>query len=102
MRWKQRNSMEKEAAESYDEWSSTTLRRIREASPIEFKSYLTIYRFETLDKCLVREYRVSLRGISKHVSSNFFEGVRARMVDKDFPPKFKAGMTTSTVWKAFE
>ncbi|KAG5121449.1 hypothetical protein JHK84_039789 [Glycine max] len=45
-------------------------------------------RFETLDKCLIREYRMSLRGISKLVSSDFFEGVRARMVDKDFAPKY--------------
>ncbi|CAJ1947486.1 unnamed protein product [Sphenostylis stenocarpa] len=84
-------ALEKEAAESYDEWSSTTLRRIREASPLSLKVILRSIRegrFETLDKCLVREYRVSLRGISKHVSSDFFEGVRARMVDKDFAPKW--------------
>lgn len=95
---------EKEAAESNDEWYSTTLRRIREASPLSLKVTLQsvslhfpcmfIYfplkvlavcinlfyliqiregRFETLDKCLIREYRMSLRGISKLVSSDFFE-----------------------------
>ncbi|KAH1203781.1 3-hydroxyisobutyryl-CoA hydrolase-like protein 2, mitochondrial [Glycine max] len=78
-------ALEKEAAESNDEWYSTTLRRIREASPLSLK--IREGRFETLDKCLVREYRMSLRGISKHVSSDFFEGVRARMVDRDFAPK---------------
>ncbi|TKY58047.1 3-hydroxyisobutyryl-CoA hydrolase protein 2 [Spatholobus suberectus] len=84
-------ALEKEAAESYDEWCSTTLRRIREASPLSLKIILRSIRegrFETLDKCLVREYRMSLRGTSKHVSSDFFEGVRARMVDKDFAPKW--------------
>ncbi|RZB58111.1 3-hydroxyisobutyryl-CoA hydrolase-like protein 2, mitochondrial isoform C [Glycine soja] len=83
-------ALEKEAAESNDEWYSTTLRRIREASPLSLKVTLQSIRegrFETLDKCLVREYRMSLRGISKHVSSDFFEGVRARMVDRDFAPK---------------
>ncbi|RDX85188.1 3-hydroxyisobutyryl-CoA hydrolase-like protein 2, mitochondrial, partial [Mucuna pruriens] len=79
-------ALEKEAAESCDEWCSTTLRRIREASPLSLK--IREGRFETLDKCLIREYRMSLRGISKHVSSDFFEGVRARMVDKDFAPKW--------------
>lgn len=84
-------ALEKEAAESYDEWCSTTLRKIKEASPLSLKVILRSIRegrFETLDKCLVREYRMSLRGISKHVSSDFFEGVRARMVDKDFAPKW--------------
>ncbi|XP_061354331.1 small ribosomal subunit protein mS47-like [Gastrolobium bilobum] len=82
---------EEEAADSYDEWCSTTLRKIREASPLSLKVILRSIRegrFETLDQCLVREYRISHRGISKHVSSDFFEGVRARMVDKDFAPKW--------------
>ncbi|EXB86676.1 hypothetical protein L484_013207 [Morus notabilis] len=45
-------------------------------------------RFESLDQCLVREYRVSLTAISKDVSNDFCEGVRARFVDKDFAPKW--------------
>ncbi|XP_061364517.1 small ribosomal subunit protein mS47 [Gastrolobium bilobum] len=85
------DALEEEAADSYDEWCSTTLRKIREASPLSLKVILRSIRegrFETLDQCLVREYRISHRGISKHVSSDFFEGVRARMVDKDFAPKW--------------
>ncbi|XP_027331824.1 3-hydroxyisobutyryl-CoA hydrolase-like protein 2, mitochondrial [Abrus precatorius] len=84
-------ALEKEAVESYDEWCMITLRRMREASPLSLKVILRSIRegrFETLDQCLVREYRLSLRGVSKHVSSDFFEGVRARMVDKDFAPKW--------------
>ncbi|ESW33080.1 hypothetical protein PHAVU_001G041800 [Phaseolus vulgaris] len=84
-------ALEKEAVESCDNWCSTALRRIREASPLSLKVILRSIRegrFETLDKCLVREYRISLHGISKNVSSDFFEGVRARMVDKDFAPKW--------------
>ncbi|MCI06423.1 3-hydroxyisobutyryl-CoA hydrolase-like protein mitochondrial-like [Trifolium medium] len=82
---------EKEAAESLDEWCLTTLQKIREASPLSLKVILRSIRegrFETLDQCLVREYRVSVRAISKNVSSDFVEGVRARMVDKDFAPKW--------------
>ncbi|XP_004498810.1 small ribosomal subunit protein mS47 isoform X2 [Cicer arietinum] len=84
-------ALEKEAAETCDQWCLTTLRKIREASPLSLKVILRSIRegrFETLDQCLVREYRISVRGISKHVSSDFFEGVRARMVDKDFAPKW--------------
>ncbi|MGV7468076.1 enoyl-CoA hydratase/isomerase family protein, partial [Mycobacterium kansasii] len=45
-------------------------------------------RFQTLDECLVREYRMSLQGVSGTVSNDFREGVRARMVDRDFSPKW--------------
>lgn len=72
-------------------------------------------RYQSLDQCLVREYRMSLHGISKRVSTDFSEvgfsspffffcgspvrslcaalmllflqGVRARLVDKDYSPK---------------
>lgn len=84
-------ALEKEAAESYDQWCSTALTRIKESSPLSLKVTLRSIRegrFETLDQCLVREHRMSLRRISKHVSSDFFEGVRARMIDKDFAPKW--------------
>lgn len=30
-------------------------------------------RFQTLDQCLIREYRMSLQGISKQVSGDFIE-----------------------------
>ncbi|TQD69992.1 hypothetical protein C1H46_044476 [Malus baccata] len=45
-------------------------------------------RFQPLDQCLAREYRTSLAAISNRVSSDFSEGVRARLVDKDFAPKW--------------
>ncbi|XP_054797018.1 3-hydroxyisobutyryl-CoA hydrolase-like protein 2, mitochondrial [Prosopis cineraria] len=85
------DALEKEATESYDEWCVTALKKIREASPLSLKITLRSIRegrFETLDKCLLREYRISLRGISQQVSSDFLEGVRARLVDKDFAPKW--------------
>ncbi|KAL5071525.1 hypothetical protein RYX36_022412 [Vicia faba] len=84
-------ALEKEAADSLDQWCLTTLRKLKEASPLSLKVILQSIRegrFETLDQCLVREYRVSVRAISKQVSSDFIEGVRARMVDKDFAPKW--------------
>nr|CAB3500197.1 unnamed protein product [Digitaria exilis] len=45
-------------------------------------------RYQTLDECLVREYRMSMNGISKQFSHEFCEGVRARLVDKDLVPKW--------------
>ncbi|XP_010264353.1 PREDICTED: 3-hydroxyisobutyryl-CoA hydrolase-like protein 1, mitochondrial [Nelumbo nucifera] len=84
-------ALENEATRSYDEWCTSTLRKLKEASPLSLKVSLRSIRegrFQTLDQCLVREYRMSLQGISKQISSDFCEGVRAQLVDKDFAPKW--------------
>lgn len=85
------HALEIEAADSYDEWCAMTLKKLREASPLSLKITLRSIRegrFQTLDQCLTREYRISLHGISGEVSKDFCEGVRARLVDKDFAPKW--------------
>ncbi|KAL4319336.1 hypothetical protein GQ457_18G003170 [Hibiscus cannabinus] len=85
------DSLETEAAGTYDDWCKTMLRRLKEASPLSLKVTLRSIRegrFQSLDQCLAREYRMSLAGISKQVSNDFSEGVRARLVDKDFAPKW--------------
>ncbi|KAL9258755.1 Small ribosomal subunit protein mS47-like protein [Drosera capensis] len=84
-------SHEKEAAESHDEWCSSALKKLKEASPLSLKVTLESMRdsrFQPLDKCLSQEYRISLNCISKLASDVFCEGVRARLVDKDFAPKW--------------
>ncbi|GJY62736.1 3-hydroxyisobutyryl-CoA hydrolase-like protein 2, mitochondrial, partial [Tanacetum coccineum] len=68
--------------ESHDELCSV--------SPLSLKITLQSIRegrFQPLDQCLAREYRTSLHCISKEVSGDFCEGIRARLVDKDFAPK---------------
>ncbi|KAF3446195.1 hypothetical protein FNV43_RR11374 [Rhamnella rubrinervis] len=85
------DALEKEAADSYDEWCTRTLVKLREASPLSLKVTLQSIRegrYQSLDQCLAREYRMSLNGISKRISNDFYEGVRARLVDKDFAPKW--------------
>lgn len=84
-------SLEKEAAESNDEWCNKTLDKLKQSSPLSLKLTLRSIRegrFQPLDQCLAREYRVSLNCISKRVSNDFCEGVRARLIDKDFAPKW--------------
>ncbi|XP_047321672.1 3-hydroxyisobutyryl-CoA hydrolase-like protein 2, mitochondrial [Impatiens glandulifera] len=84
-------ALEKEAAESYDDWCIKTLDKLKQSSPLSLKLTLRSIRegrFQPLDQCLAREYRVSLNCISKRVSNDFCEGVRARLVDKDFAPKW--------------
>ncbi|KAJ8633701.1 hypothetical protein MRB53_027037 [Persea americana] len=85
------DALESEASGSYDEFCTSALKKLKEASPLYLKVSLQSIRegrFQTLDQCLLREYRMSLHGISKYVSSDFCEGVRARLVDKDFSPKW--------------
>ncbi|CAN4092603.1 unnamed protein product [Withania somnifera] len=84
-------ALEREASESHDEWCDTALNKIKEASPLSLKVALKSIRegrFQPLDQCLVREYRISVNWVSKRVSNDFCEGVRARLVDKDFAPKW--------------
>ncbi|XP_063940455.1 3-hydroxyisobutyryl-CoA hydrolase-like protein 1, mitochondrial isoform X2 [Daucus carota subsp. sativus] len=83
--------MESEAARTTDPWCISTLKRLHDASPLSLKVALRSIRegrFQTLDQCLIREYRMSLQGVSKQITNDFCEGVRAQVVDKDFRPKW--------------
>ncbi|CAN8254121.1 unnamed protein product [Cochlearia groenlandica] len=85
------DSLEIEAGRTKDIWCTTTLCRLKEASPLALKVALRSIRegrFQTLDQCLIREYRMSLQGAMGTFSSNFCEGVRARLIDKDEAPKW--------------
>ncbi|GAV84302.1 ECH domain-containing protein/ECH_C domain-containing protein [Cephalotus follicularis] len=85
------DALENEVASSYDEWCTAALRKIKEASPLSLRITLQSIRegrYQSLDQCLAREYRISNHVISKRVSNDFCEGVRARLVDRDFAPKW--------------
>ncbi|KAH8504100.1 hypothetical protein H0E87_011665 [Populus deltoides] len=84
------DALENEKASTYDEWCERAISKIKEAAPLSLKVTLQSIRegrFQSLDQCLAREYCISLTGISKRVSNDFCEGVRARLVDKDFAPE---------------
>ncbi|KAL1210401.1 Small ribosomal subunit protein mS47 [Cardamine amara subsp. amara] len=84
-------AMENEVANSCNEWCKKTLKQIKEASPLSLKITLKSIRegrFQTLDQCLTREYYISVCGVSAQFSGDFCEGIRARLVDKDFAPKW--------------
>ncbi|XP_062201260.1 small ribosomal subunit protein mS47-like [Phragmites australis] len=85
------DALESEAARLNEEWCTLALKRLKEASPLALKVSLRSIRegrYQTLDECIVREYRMSINGISKQFSHDFCEGVRARLVDKDLVPKW--------------
>uniref|UniRef100_F6I042 3-hydroxyisobutyryl-CoA hydrolase n=1 Tax=Vitis vinifera TaxID=29760 RepID=F6I042_VITVI len=85
------NALESEATGSNDPWCISTLKKLRQASPLSLKIALRSIResrSQTLEECLIREYRISVHAISRQISSDFYEGVRARLVDRNFAPKW--------------
>ncbi|KAF6151218.1 hypothetical protein GIB67_037426 [Kingdonia uniflora] len=85
------DALEEEAGTSNERWCTLSLRKLKEASPLSLKVSLRSIRegrFQPLDQCLTREYRMSLRMISKEVSNDLCEGVRAQLIDKDYAPKW--------------
>ncbi|XP_071715588.1 3-hydroxyisobutyryl-CoA hydrolase-like protein 1, mitochondrial [Rutidosis leptorrhynchoides] len=85
------DALEYEAARSCDQWCSLMLKKLKCASPLSLKVSLRSIResrYQSLDQCLIREYRLTSRAVSGQISNDFCEGVRARMVDKDFAPKW--------------
>jgi 3-hydroxyisobutyryl-CoA hydrolase len=70
------DSLEIEASRRKDTWCITTLRRLKESSPLSLKVALRSIRegrLQTLDQCLIREYRMSLQGLIGPMSGNFCE-----------------------------
>ncbi|KAL0411706.1 UNVERIFIED_CONTAM: 3-hydroxyisobutyryl-CoA hydrolase-like protein 1, mitochondrial [Sesamum latifolium] len=83
--------MENEAARTNDAWCVSTVKKLKEAAPLSLKVSLRSIRegrSQTLDQCLIREYRMSVQAISGQITGDFCEGVRAKLVDKDFAPKW--------------
>ncbi|KAL0309063.1 UNVERIFIED_CONTAM: 3-hydroxyisobutyryl-CoA hydrolase-like protein 1, mitochondrial [Sesamum radiatum] len=84
-------SLENQAARTNDAWCVSTVKKLKEAAPLSLKVSLRSIRegrSQTLEQCLIREYRMSVRAISGQITGDFCEGVRAKLVDKDFSPKW--------------
>ncbi|XP_060218929.1 3-hydroxyisobutyryl-CoA hydrolase-like protein 1, mitochondrial [Lycium barbarum] len=85
------DALESEAAKKQDPWCVATLRKLQQTSPLSLKVSLRSIRegrHQTLDQCLLREYRMSVQAISGQITNDFCEGVRARLVDRDLAPKW--------------
>ncbi|MCO5614771.1 hypothetical protein L7F22_069055 [Adiantum nelumboides] len=72
-------------------WYRDVLDNIRAASPLSQKLALKSIRMareESLAESLQREYRMSCRVVAGNISKDFYEGVRAHLIDKDHNPKW--------------
>ncbi|KAL9226810.1 hypothetical protein vseg_002579 [Gypsophila vaccaria] len=73
------------------EWCTSTLNHLKTLSPLSLKVSLKSIREgrnQTLEQCLAREYRMTAQAIHGHISKDFHEGVRTRLVDKSLAPKW--------------
>ncbi|KAJ9147700.1 hypothetical protein P3X46_029827 [Hevea brasiliensis] len=85
------NALENETVKSNDEWCISTLKKLKEAPPLSLKiSFRSIQegRYQALSQCLAREYRMTVKAISRQISGDLCEGIRSRLVDKCFAPKW--------------
>ncbi|CAM6066998.1 unnamed protein product [Sphagnum tenellum] len=85
------HAVEAEAQQSADEWYENTLNSLKKMSPISLKVTLRSIREgrqQSLHQCLEHEYRVSVNAVNAEVSTDFYEGCRAVLVDKDNTPKW--------------
>ncbi|BFG22385.1 hypothetical protein CerSpe_086590 [Prunus speciosa] len=75
-----------------DEWLASTIRSLKNASPMSLKICLRSIRegrVQAMDECLAREYRISCHVMRGQISKDFREGCRAILWDKDKKPKWK-------------
>ncbi|XP_077244942.1 3-hydroxyisobutyryl-CoA hydrolase 1-like [Tasmannia lanceolata] len=86
------SALEQEAVKGADEWIATTIQSLKKASPTSLKISLRSIRegrLQSIDQCLIREYRMCCHVLRRDVSKDFFEGCRALLLDKDKNPKWE-------------
>jgi len=78
-----------EMLEGGDQWAKTTLDAIRASCPLSLAATFAAIRSaggKELETCLAVEYRFSHKAL---LGSEFYEGVRAAVIDKDRAPKWR-------------
>jgi 3-hydroxyisobutyryl-CoA hydrolase len=86
------SALELEAKSVADQWLNSSIQSMKKASPVSLKITLRSIREgrrQQLHECLVREYRMTCHVILRKISSDFYEGCRAILVDKDRNPKWR-------------
>src|SRR5690606_15682927 len=75
----------------YGEWAAKQAKAIRQKSPTSLKIALRQMQLGAdaeFEECMASEYRIVTRVIRGH---DFFEGVRAVIIDKDNAPAWRPG-----------
>ncbi|CAK7340942.1 unnamed protein product [Dovyalis caffra] len=86
------SSLESEAENRREKWILEAIKSMKSACPISLKISLRSIRegrTQELDQCLAREYNIFCHIKRRTVSNDFYEGMRAMLLDKDKNPKWK-------------
>ncbi|XP_069142813.1 3-hydroxyisobutyryl-CoA hydrolase-like protein 5 isoform X2 [Solanum lycopersicum] len=84
-------SFEAETSKKGNDWIMPVLKRLKRASPTSLKITLRSIRegrTQTISECLKREFRISMNIQRTIISGDFYEGIRAQIIDKDKSPKW--------------
>ncbi|KAH0657347.1 hypothetical protein KY285_032229 [Solanum tuberosum] len=84
-------SFEAESSRKGNDWIMPVLKSLKKASPTALKITLRSIRegrTQTITECLRKEFRVSMNIQRTIISGDFYEGIRAQIIDKDKSPKW--------------
>nr|QLF98495.1 acylsugar enoyl-CoA hydratase 1 [Solanum quitoense] len=85
------DSVEAEAGKKGNDWIIPALKSLKKASPVGLKMTLRSIRegrIQTVSECLRREFRMTINTLRTIISNDFYEGIRAAIIDKDKSPKW--------------
>ncbi|KAL3815201.1 hypothetical protein ACJIZ3_016469 [Penstemon smallii] len=86
-------ALEREAAENKEDWfSNFSIKLMKKASPTSLKITLRSIRegrYQGIGQCIVREFRMICHVLRGDISTDFYEGCRAILLDKDGNPKWE-------------
>ncbi|XP_059637628.1 probable 3-hydroxyisobutyryl-CoA hydrolase 3 isoform X2 [Cornus florida] len=84
------SSLESFAAKKAEKWIIKAINLMKSASPTSLKLSLRSIRegrMQKLEQCLAREFKFMCHCFRRTVNDDFYEGVRAMLIDKDRKPK---------------
>ncbi|KAL3532795.1 hypothetical protein ACH5RR_006316 [Cinchona calisaya] len=79
------SSLEKLGAQSEEKWITNAIKSMKSVSPTSLKIFLRLVRegrMQNLKECLAHEFRVSCHILRRTVNNDFYEGGRAKLIEK--------------------
>ncbi|KAJ4811579.1 3-hydroxyisobutyryl-CoA hydrolase 1 [Rhynchospora pubera] len=84
-------SLEQEFAVDPKDWIASAIKTMKRASPANLKIFLRSIRQgrnQTYEECIQREYIMFSHAMRRTITGDVFEGVAAKLIDKNVSPKW--------------